>query len=184
MLKIKCLHVDEVLPQVAVMTKPAVVTIAEHSHTSSNDVSTVAPRISTEKLMPVVSAGRCSPVDQAGLWDGTDQSVLSRSESEYSGINSVGPVGPYITFDQVQPVDTEPSGDENSSWVPGYSPTSMTSSVGGEARPMSTVAVLTLFTDGNGRVTAQLHRNVGPVPTDCAVATGGTVAVSRARGHD
>ena len=95
----QCLHVDEVLhvPQVAVMTKPAVVTIAEYSHPSSNDGATVAPRISTDKLMPVVSAGRCSPVDQmgqAGPWDGTDQSVLSGSESEYNGTDSVGPVGP------------------------------------------------------------------------------------------
>ena len=103
----QCLHEDEVLSQVAVMTKPAVVTIAEYSHPSSNDGATVAPRISTEKPMPVVSAGRCSPVDQmgqAGPWDGTDQSVLSGSESEYSGTDSVGPVGPYVTFDQVQPV--------------------------------------------------------------------------------
>ena len=76
----QCLHVDEVLPQVAVMTKPAVVTIAEYSHPSSDDGATVAPRISTEKLMPVVPAGRCSPVDQmgqAGPWDGTDQSFFS-----------------------------------------------------------------------------------------------------------
>ena len=103
----QCLHVDEVLPQMAVMTKPAVVTIAKYSHPSSNDGATVAPRISTEKLMPVVSAGRCSPVDQmgqAGPWDGTDQSVLSGSESEYNGTDPVGPVGPYVTFDQVQPV--------------------------------------------------------------------------------
>ena len=103
----QCLHIDEVLPQVAGMTKPAVVTIAEYSHPSSNDGAMIAPRISTEKLMPVVSAGRCSPVDQmgqAGPWDETDQSVLSGSESEYNGTDSVGPVGPYITFDQVQPL--------------------------------------------------------------------------------
>ena len=60
------LHIDEVLPQVAVITKPAVVTIAEYSHPSSNYGATFAPRISTKKLMPVVSAGRCSPVDQMG----------------------------------------------------------------------------------------------------------------------
>ena len=59
----QCLHVDEVM---VVMTKPAIVTIAEYSLPSSNDGATVAPRISTEKLMPVVSAGRCSPVDQMG----------------------------------------------------------------------------------------------------------------------
>ena len=109
----RCLHVDEVLPQVAGMTKPAVVTIAEYSHPSSNDGATVAPRISTEKLMPVVYTGRGFPVDQmgqAGSWDETDQSVLSGSESEYSGTDPVGPVGPYVTFDQVQPVADDPVG--------------------------------------------------------------------------
>ena len=95
------------------MTKPAVVTIAEYSHPSLNDGATIAPRISTEKLKPVVSAGRCSPVDQmgqAGPCDETDQSVLSGSESEYKGTDPVGPVGPYVTFDQVQPVADGPVG--------------------------------------------------------------------------
>ena len=45
-------------------------------------------------------------------------------------------------------------------------------------------AFLALFTAGNGHATTQLHRNIGPVPTKSAVATGGTVAVARARGHD
>ena len=62
----QCLYIDEVLPQVAGMTKLVVVTIAEYSHPSLNDGATIAPRISTEKLKPVVSAGRCSPVDQMG----------------------------------------------------------------------------------------------------------------------
>ena len=107
------LQIDKVLPQVAVITKPALVTIAEYSHPSSNDGATFAPRISTEKLMPVVSAGRCSPVDQmgqAGSRDGTDNSVLSGSESEYNGTDSVGPVGPYVTFYQVQSVADGPVG--------------------------------------------------------------------------
>ena len=72
----QCLHVDEVLSQVAVMAKPAIVTIAEYSHPSPNDGATVAPRISTEKLIPVVSAGRCFQVDQMGQtgpWNVTDQ---------------------------------------------------------------------------------------------------------------
>ena len=92
----QCLYIDEVLPQVAGMTKPAVVTIAEYSHPSLNDGATIAPRISTEKLRPVVSAGRCFPVDQmgqAGPCDETEQPVLSGSESEYNGTNPVGPVG-------------------------------------------------------------------------------------------
>ena len=107
----QCLHVDEVLPQVVVMAKPAIVTIVEYSHPSPNDGATVAPRISTEKLILVVCAGRCFPVDQmgqAGPWDATDQSVFSGSESEYSGTDSVGLVGPYVTFDQVQPVADGP----------------------------------------------------------------------------
>ena len=109
----QCFNVDEVLPQVAGMTKPAVVTIAEYSHPSSNDGVTVAPLISTEKLIPVVPAGRCPPVDQmgqAGPCDKTVQSVLSGSESEYNGTDSVGPVGPYVTFEQVQPVADGPVG--------------------------------------------------------------------------
>ena len=95
------------------MAKLAIVTIAEYSHPSPNDGAMVAPRISTEKPIPVVSAGRCFLVDQmgqAGPWDETDQSFFSGSESEYSGTDSVGPVGPYVTFDQVQPVADDPVG--------------------------------------------------------------------------
>ena len=109
----QCLYIDEVLPQVTGRTKPAVVTIAEYSHPSLNDGATIAPRISTEKLKPVVSAGRCFPVDQmgqAGPCDETEQSVLSGSESGYNGTDPVGPVGPYVTFDQVQPVADGPVG--------------------------------------------------------------------------
>ena len=57
----QCLYTDEILPQVAGMTRPVVVTIAEYSHSSLNDGATVAPCIFTETLMPVLSAGRCSP---------------------------------------------------------------------------------------------------------------------------
>ena len=109
----QCIYTDEVLAQVAGMTRPVVVTITEYSHPSLNDGATIAPRISTEKLMPVVSAGRCSPVDkmgQAGPCDKTDQSVLSGSETEDRGTDPVGPVGPYVMFDQVQPVAEGPVG--------------------------------------------------------------------------
>ena len=81
----QCLYTDEILPQVAGMTRPVVVTIAEYSHSSLNNGATIAPRIFTETLMPVLSAGRCSPVDkmgQAGPGDETDRSVLSGSETE------------------------------------------------------------------------------------------------------
>ena len=38
----QCLHMDEVLPQAAVMAKPVIVTIAEYSHPSPNDGATDA----------------------------------------------------------------------------------------------------------------------------------------------
>ena len=109
----QCLYTDEILPQVAGMTRPVAVTIAEYSHSLLNDGATIAPRIFTEMLMPVLPAGRFSPVDkmgQAGPGDETDQSVLSGSETEDRRTDPVGPVGPYVTFDQVQPVDDGPLG--------------------------------------------------------------------------
>ena len=62
----QCFHVDEDLPQVAGMTKTAVVTIAEYSHPSSNDGATVAPLIATDKFRPVVPTGQFPPVDLIG----------------------------------------------------------------------------------------------------------------------
>ena len=93
--------------------RPVVVTIAEYSHSSLNDGDTIAPRIFTETLRPVLPAGRCSSVDrmgQAGPGDETDQSVLFGSETEDRRPDPVGPVGPYVTFDQVQPVADSPVG--------------------------------------------------------------------------
>ena len=81
----QCLCTDEILPRVAGMTRPVVVTIAEYSHSSLNDGATIAPRIFIETLRPVLPAGRCSSVNrmgQAGPGDETDQSVLFRSETE------------------------------------------------------------------------------------------------------
>ena len=89
------------------------VSIAEYSHSSLNDGATIAPRIFTKMLRPVLPAGRCSSVDkmgQASPGDETDQSVLFGSETEDIRPDPVGPVGPYITFDQVQPVADGPVG--------------------------------------------------------------------------
>ena len=69
-------------------------------------------------------------------------------------------------------------------WVPRYSPDFHDALSGWGSPTDVNRAVLTLYTTGNGHVTAQLHRNVGPVPTESAVATGGGVAVARARRHD
>ena len=77
----QCLYTDEILPQVAGMTGPVVVTIAEYRHSSLTDGAVIAPRMVTETIIPVLSAGRCFPVDkmgQAGPGDQTDRSVLSR----------------------------------------------------------------------------------------------------------
>ena len=103
----QCLYTDEILPQVAGMTRPVVVPIAEYRHSSLNDGAMIAPRMVTETIIPVLSAGRCYPVDkmgQAGPGDQTDRSVLSGSKTENRRTDPVGPVGPYVTFDQVQPV--------------------------------------------------------------------------------
>ena len=73
------------------------VTVAEDRHSSLNDGATMAPRIFTKTNIPVLCAGRCSPVDtmgQAGPGDETEQSVLSGSEAEERGTDPVGPVGP------------------------------------------------------------------------------------------
>ena len=109
----QCIYTDEILPQGAVMTRPVVVTVAEYRHSSLNDGATIAPRIITETIIPVLSAGRCSPVDkmgQAGPGDETERSVLSGTKTEDRRTDPVGPVGPYVTFDQVQPVAEGPVG--------------------------------------------------------------------------
>ena len=109
----QCLYTDEILPKVAGMTRPVVVTITENRHSSLNDGATIAPRMFNEEIIPVLSAGRCSPVDkmgQPGPGDETDRSVLSGSKTEDRRIDPVGPVGPYVTFDHVQPVAEGPVG--------------------------------------------------------------------------
>ena len=102
----QCIYTDEILPQGAVMMRPVGVTVAEYRHSSLNDGATIAPRIITETIIPVLSAGRCSPVDkmgQAGPGDETERSVLSGTKTEDRRTDPVGPVDPYVTFDQVQP---------------------------------------------------------------------------------
>ena len=64
------------------------------------------------------------------------------------------------------------------SWVPKYSPASMTSTVGWEATTDVDRAAVTLFTSGDGRATGRLHRNIRRIPPEYAVATGGIVTVS------
>ena len=66
----------------------------------------IAPGISPERIPPIFSTGRRYPVDQLGLvgpWDKTEQSVLLGSDEKYDGTNPVGPVGPDVSVDQIQP---------------------------------------------------------------------------------
>ena len=112
----QCIYTDEILPQVAGMTRPVLVTVAKYRHSSLNDGATIAPRIFTETIIPVLSAGRCSPVDKMGQagderpGDETERSVLSGTKTEDRRTDPFGPVGPYVTFDQVQPVAEGPVG--------------------------------------------------------------------------
>ena len=85
----------------------------ENSSSELKEGATIAPSFSTEKIPPVFSAGRCYPVDQLGLvgpWDRTEQSVLAGSDAKDEGTDPVGPVGPDISFDQIQPVAEGPVG--------------------------------------------------------------------------
>ena len=89
------------------MTRPVFVTVMEYSSSVLNVGATIAPGISTERIPPIFSAGRHSPVDQLGLvgpWNKTVQSVLSGSDTNDGGTDSAGPVGPDVSVDQSQPV--------------------------------------------------------------------------------
>ena len=52
-------------------------------------------------------------MDRLGLvgpWDRTEQSVLAGSDAKEEGMDPVGPVGPDVSFDQIQPVAEGPVG--------------------------------------------------------------------------
>ena len=93
-------YTDEVESQEANLPRPVLVTVMESSSSELNVGVTKAPGISTERIPPRFSAGRCTPANQlglAGLWNKTVLSVLSGSETYDVGTNSVGPVGPDVS---------------------------------------------------------------------------------------
>ena len=109
----QCCYTDEVQTQEAGLTRPAFVTVMEYSSSVLNVGATIAPGISTERIPPIFSAGRRSPVDQLGLvgpWNKTVQSVLSGSDTKDGGTDPAGPVGPDVSVDQSQPVAEGPVG--------------------------------------------------------------------------
>ena len=106
-------YTEEVQSQETGLTRPAFVTVMEYSSSVLNVEATIAPGISTERIPPIFSAGRRSPVDQLGLvgpWDKTEQSVLPGSDTKNGGTNPAGPVGPDVSVDQIQPVAEGPVG--------------------------------------------------------------------------
>ena len=95
------------------MTRPVFVTAMEYGSSVLNVGATIAPGISTERIPPIFSAGRRSPVDQLGLvgpWNKTVQSVLTGSDTNDGGTDPAGPVGPDVSVDQSQPVAEGPVG--------------------------------------------------------------------------
>ena len=95
------------------MTRPAFETVMEYSSSVLNVGATIAPGISTERIPPIFSAGRRSPVDQLGLvgpWNKTGQSVLSGSDTKDGGTDPAGPINPDVSIDQSQPVAEGPVG--------------------------------------------------------------------------
>ena len=84
------------------LTRPAFMTVMEYSSSVLNVGVTIAPCISNERIPPIFSAGRRSPVDQLGLvgpWNKTVQSVLSGSDTKDGGTDPAGPVGPDVSVD-------------------------------------------------------------------------------------
>ena len=103
----QCCYTDEVQTQEAGLTRPVFVTVMEYGSSVLNVGATIAPGISTERIPPIFSAGRRSPVDQLGLvgpWNKTVQSVLTGSDANDGGTDPAGPVGPDVSVDQSQPV--------------------------------------------------------------------------------
>ena len=96
-------YTEEVQSQEAGLTRPVFVTIIEYSSSVPKEGAMIAPCISTERIPPIFSAGRCYPVDQLGLV-GPWQSVLPGSDAKDEGTDPAGPVGPDISVDQIQPV--------------------------------------------------------------------------------
>ena len=110
----QCCYADEVQTQEVGLTRPVFVTVMEYGSSVLNVGATIAPGISTERIPPIFSAGRCSPVDQLGqvgpTWNKTVQSVLTGSDTNDGGTDPAGPVGPDVSVDQSQPVAEGPVG--------------------------------------------------------------------------
>ena len=93
-------YTDEVQLQEARLPRPVLVTAMESSSSVLNVGVTIAPGISTERIPPRFSAGRCSPANQLGLvgpWNKTVPSVLSGSDTHDVGTDSAGPVVPDVS---------------------------------------------------------------------------------------
>ena len=85
----------------------------DYSLSELKEGATTAPGISTEMKPTSLSAGCRRPVDQLGLEgprDKTEQSVLPAPDTEEVGTDPVGPVGPDVTVDRIQPVAVGPVG--------------------------------------------------------------------------
>ena len=98
----QCCYTDEVQTQEAGLTRPVFVTVMEYGSSVLNVGATIAPGISTERIPPICSAERGSPVDQLGLvgpWNKTVQSVLTGSDTNDGGTDPAGPVGPDVSVD-------------------------------------------------------------------------------------
>ena len=79
-------YTDEVESQEANLPRPVLVTVMEPSSSVLNVGVTKAPGISTERIPPRFSAGRCSLANQLGLvgpWNKTVSSVLSGSLTQH-----------------------------------------------------------------------------------------------------
>ena len=106
-------YTEEVQSQGAGWIKPVFVTVVEYSSPVLRKGATIAAGISTEMVPTNLSAGRREPVNQLGLvgpQNKTEQSVLPGSDADVVGTVPMGPVGPNVTVDEIQPVAEGPVG--------------------------------------------------------------------------
>ena len=109
-------YTEEVQSQEAGLTRPDFVTVMEYSSSVLNVGATIAPGISTERIPPIFSAGRQFPSRPVGpSWPlGQDREVGfakdGGTDTKDGGTDPAGPVDPYVSVDQSQPVAEGPVG--------------------------------------------------------------------------
>ena len=99
-------YTEEIQSQGTGLTRPVFVTVMADSPPVLKKVALRATGVSTEMIPIISSAGRWEPVDRSGLvgpQNKTEQPVLLGLDVDQVGTAPVGPVGPDMMMDRIQP---------------------------------------------------------------------------------